>query len=59
MLAVVSVAPEAVTMESNPMAAKWVVRTLLFNALSGDELGRRGELTEGLLLAEGSSITPL
>ena len=33
--------------------------TVGFNALSGDELGRRGELTEGLLLAEGSSITPL
>ena len=33
--------------------------TVGFNALSGDELGRRGELTEGLLLAEGSSITQL
>ena len=33
--------------------------TVGFNALSGDELARNGELTEGLLLAEGSSITPL
>ena len=33
--------------------------TVGFNALSGEELGRRGELTEGLLLAEGTSINPL
>ena len=33
--------------------------TVGFNALSGEELGRRGELTEGLLLTEGTSINPL
>ena len=30
-----------------------------FNALSGKDLGRSGDLNEAMLLAEGSEITPL
>ena len=33
--------------------------TVGFNALSGEALARQGELSADLLLAEGSSITPL
>ena len=33
--------------------------TVGFNALSGEDLARQGELSADLLLAEGSSITPL